>query len=219
MRWCLSALVEVSLLLLLLLWRVTPSASGILDRTCGVWELSMSMVLRHVEVSRFVCMCDWLLFFQHCLCGRLRTESMCGHSSCSGYKHWPLTTLNMHWTDETEMDRWMVAVSGIYLMDLFVSTPEQQKSQEVGQGEIAPYDGSDSADGTSKCHGCYVSFWKSEGEMRTAWQQFSLLTDWRSDAKVACKRKDCAYVLLLDALVSLADIYLCKCQSRHFPFP
>ncbi len=55
--------------------------------------------------------------------------------------------------------------------------------------------------------------------MRTAWQQFSLLTDWRSDAKVACKRKDCAYVLLLEALVSLADIYLCKCQSRHFPFP
>ncbi len=115
MRWCLSALVEVSLLLL---WRVTPSASGILDRTCGVWELSMSMVLRHVEVSRFVCMCDWLLFFQRCLCGRLRTESMGGHSSCSGYKHWPLTTLNMHWTDKTEMDRWMVAVSmfWIYLL-------------------------------------------------------------------------------------------------------
>lgn len=142
MRWCLSALVEVSLLLLL--WRVTPSASGILDRTCGVWELSVSMVLRHVEVSQFVCMCDWLLFFQHSLCRWLKTERMCGHSSCSGYKHWPLTTLYIHWTDETQMDGWMVAVSGIYVMDLFVSTPEQQKSQEMDQGEIAPYECSDS---------------------------------------------------------------------------
>lgn len=177
---------------LLLLWRMTPSASGILDRTCGVWELSVSMVLRHVEVSRFVCMCDWLLFSQRCLCGQLWTERMCGHSSCSGYKRWSLTTLYIHWTDETEMDRWMVAVSGIYVMDLFVSTLEQQKSQRSTREKSHPTTAlivsrPQRAGGASKCR---VPFWKSEGGVRTAWQKLSSLTDWRSDAKVACKRKD-----------------------------
>lgn len=166
MKWCLSTPEKVSLLLL---WRVTPSASCILDRTCGVWELSVSMVLRHVEVSRFVCMYDCLLFFQHCLCGQLRTERMCGHSSCSGYKRWPLTTLYIHWTDETEMDGWIVAVSGIYVMDLFVSTLEQQQSQRSTKEKSHPTTAlivsrPQRAGGASKCR---VPFRESEGGVRT----------------------------------------------------
>lgn len=72
------------------------------------------------------------------VCGQLKTERMCGHSSCSGYKHWPLTTLYIHWTDETVMDGWLLAVSRIYVMDLFVSTLEQQKSQRSTRGKSHP---------------------------------------------------------------------------------
>lgn len=68
------------------------------------------------------------------------------------------------------MDEWMVAVFGIYVIDLFVSTLEQQKSQRFTREKSHPMTAlivswPQRADGASKCR---VPFQKSEGGVRTS---------------------------------------------------